>query len=48
VVPLTHFYPAEGYHQNYCTLHPDNPYIVMNDLPKVKRLQEEYPNLYHP
>jgi peptide-methionine (S)-S-oxide reductase len=48
VVPLTHFYPAEGYHQNYCALHPDNPYIVMNDLPKLKRLQEEYPNLYRP
>jgi peptide-methionine (S)-S-oxide reductase len=48
VVPLTHFYPAEGYHQNYCELHPDNPYIVMNDLPKLKRLQEEYPSLYQP
>ena len=48
VVPLAHFYPAEGYHQNYCALHPDNPYIVMNDLPKVKRLQEEYPGLYQP
>ena len=48
VVPLAHFYPAEGYHQNYCSLHPDNPYIVMNDLPKLKRLQEEYPNLYQP
>jgi peptide-methionine (S)-S-oxide reductase len=48
VVALTHFYPAEGYHQNYCELHPDNPYIVMNDLPKLKRLQEEYPSLYQP
>ena len=48
VVPLTHFYLAEGYHQNYCALHRDNPYIVMNDLPKLKRLQEEYPSLYHP
>jgi len=48
VVPLTHFYPAEGYHQNYCALHPDNPYIMINDLPKLKRLQGEYPNLYQP
>src|SRR3954453_14062087 len=32
---LTGFYPAEGYHQNYATLHPDNPYIRYNDLPKV-------------
>ncbi len=28
VVPLQAFYPAEGYHQNYATLHPNNPYIV--------------------
>jgi len=48
VVPLTHFYPAEGYHQNYCALHPDSPYIVMNDLPKLKRLQAECPGLYQP
>lgn len=46
VVPLKAFYPAEGYHQNYATLHPDNPYIVYNDLPKVAHLQKEYPNLY--
>ena len=46
VVPLTHFYPAEGYHQNYCRLHPANPYIVWNDLPKLKQLQEKYPELY--
>lgn len=48
VVPLEHFYPAEGYHQNYCALHPTNPYIVINDLPKVKRLEQEYPDLYKP
>ena len=35
VVPLKGFYPAEAYHQNYATLHPDNPYIKYNDLPKV-------------
>ena len=48
VVALNHFYSAEGYHQNYCVLHPDNPYIVMNDLPKVKHLEQEYPDLYKP
>jgi peptide-methionine (S)-S-oxide reductase len=48
VVALNHFYSAEGYHQNYCGLHPDNPYIVMNDLPKVKHLEQEYPDLYKP
>src|ERR1700690_3129527 len=35
VVALKAFYPAEGYHQNYATQHPDNPYIVYNDAPKV-------------
>jgi peptide-methionine (S)-S-oxide reductase len=29
------FYPAEGYHQDFLTLHPDSPYIVYNDLPKI-------------
>jgi peptide-methionine (S)-S-oxide reductase len=48
VVALAHFYPAEGYHQNFCELHPNNPYIVNNDLPKLKRLQEDYPALYKP
>ena len=46
VVPLKAFYPAEGYHQNYATLHPDNPYIKYNDLPKVANLQQQFPNLY--
>jgi peptide-methionine (S)-S-oxide reductase len=40
------FYPAEDYHQNYATLHPDNPYIVANDLPKVANLRKEFPVLY--
>ncbi len=48
VVPLKAFYPAEGYHQNYATLHPDNPYIKYNDLPKVANLQQQFPNLYRP
>lgn len=33
------FYPAEGYHQNYLTEHPDNPYIEHFDLPKVAQLK---------
>lgn len=40
------FYPAEDYHQNYAKLHPDNMYIVINDLPKVKNLQALFPELY--
>jgi peptide-methionine (S)-S-oxide reductase len=46
VVPLKAFYPAEGYHQNYAALHPDNPYIAHFDLPKVANLQQIYPQLY--
>jgi peptide-methionine (S)-S-oxide reductase len=46
VVPLKAFYPAEAYHQNYAALHPDNPYIVYNDAPKVAHLQQQFPELY--
>ena len=46
VVPLEAFYPAEAYHQNYATLHPDNPYIVYNDAPKVEHLKREFPDVY--
>ena len=40
------FYPAEAYHQDYAFLHPDEPYIVFNDLPKVKNLEKLYPDIY--
>jgi peptide-methionine (S)-S-oxide reductase len=46
VVPLKAFYPAEAYHQNYAALHPNNPYIVYNDAPKVAHLQQQFPDLY--
>ena len=46
VVPIKAFYPAENYHQNYATLHPDSPYIARFDLPKVANLQKEFPELY--
>jgi len=46
VVPLKAFYPAEAYHQDYAALHPDNPYIVYNDAPKVAHLRQEFPDLY--
>ena len=44
--PLQGFYPAEDYHQDYAQLHPDNPYIAINDLPKVAALEKQYPQLY--
>ncbi len=40
------FYPAEGYHQNYATLHPDQPYIAYNDLPKLENLKRLFPGVY--
>ncbi len=44
--PVQPFYPAEAYHQDFLTLHPDNPYIAYNDLPKVQALQAQYPQFY--
>ena len=46
VVPLQAFYPAEAYHQNYAALHPNQPYIMFNDAPKVAHLRQEFPDLY--
>jgi peptide-methionine (S)-S-oxide reductase len=46
VVPLKAFYPAEMEHQNYLQLHPENPYIVYNDLPKLRELKKQFPDLY--
>jgi peptide-methionine (S)-S-oxide reductase len=46
VVPLKAFYAAEAYHQNYATLHPDNPYIAINDAPKVEHLRQQLSSLY--
>jgi peptide-methionine (S)-S-oxide reductase len=46
IVPLQAFYPAEAYHQNYAALHPNQPYIVFNDAPKVEHLRQQFPDLY--
>lgn len=46
IVPLPAFYPAEAYHQNYLALHRTQPYIVMNDLPKLYELKEQFPDYY--
>lgn len=46
VAPLKAFYAAEAYHQHYLELHPDQPYIVINDLPKIANLKREFPALY--
>lgn len=46
IEPGAAFYPAEGYHQNYLTLNPTQPYIVINDLPKLADLERLFPTLY--
>jgi peptide-methionine (S)-S-oxide reductase len=46
VVPFQAFYPAEAYHQNYAIQHPNDPYIMYNDAPKVADLHKEFPELY--
>jgi len=44
--PLAKFYPAEAYHQDYALIHPNNPYIAYNDLPKVDNLKRVFSDVY--
>ena len=44
--PLEAFYPAEAYHQDYMTLHPNQPYIAYNDIPKVENLKKIFAQNY--
>ena len=46
VGPLEAFYPAEAYHQDYLTLHPNQPYIAYNDIPKVENLKKIFAENY--
>jgi peptide-methionine (S)-S-oxide reductase len=46
IVPLEGFFEAEAYHQDYATKHPFDPYIVINDRPKVDNLRKLMPALY--
>ena len=46
VVALEQFYQAEAYHQDYAAKHPYEPYIAINDLPKVEALRKQLPDLY--
>jgi peptide-methionine (S)-S-oxide reductase len=46
VVPLSEFYVAEDYHQNYLVNHPNQPYIVHHDMPKLANLRKSLPELY--
>jgi peptide-methionine (S)-S-oxide reductase len=46
VAPLKTFFDAEDYHQDYMRHHPNQPYIVINDAPKVEHLKHQFPELY--
>jgi peptide-methionine (S)-S-oxide reductase len=46
VDPLEAFYPAEAYHQDFLLKHPNHPYIVINDLPKIENFKEVFPGRY--
>jgi peptide-methionine (S)-S-oxide reductase len=46
VTPLKGFYRAEDYHQDYALHHPDNPYILICDRPKIGALKEQFPELF--
>jgi peptide-methionine (S)-S-oxide reductase len=48
LAPLRGFYPAEAYHQDFAVHNPQNPYIVINDLPKLRKLRAEFPALVKP
>ena len=46
LTPLSAFYRAEDYHQDYLARHPESMYIVINDLPKLNHLRQEFPQFY--
>jgi peptide-methionine (S)-S-oxide reductase len=46
IEPYKGFYAAEAYHQDYMLLHPNQPYIVVNDLPKLANLKRLFPAMY--
>lgn len=46
VKPIKNFFAAEAYHQHYAEIHPNEPYIAINDRPKVEALKKQFPQLY--
>jgi peptide-methionine (S)-S-oxide reductase len=46
VAQLQGFYAAKNYHQNFLVAHPNHPYIVINDIPKIENLRRVYPDIY--
>lgn len=46
VAKLDKFWAAEDYHQNYFAQHPNQPYIIINDAPKVELVKKRFAALY--
>ncbi|MGA7953195.1 MAG: peptide-methionine (S)-S-oxide reductase MsrA [Gloeobacterales cyanobacterium] len=46
LTPLSNFYAAEDYHQNFIARNPNYPYVLVNDVPKLKQLREQFPAMY--
>ena len=46
IEPLTEFYAAEGYHQDFIAQNPNYPYVIVHDLPKIAQLRAQWPDLY--
>ncbi|WP_404790009.1 peptide-methionine (S)-S-oxide reductase MsrA [Altericista sp. CCNU0014] len=46
--PLSQFYAAEEYHQNFIARNPTHPYVTAHDLPKIEQLRKQFPALYKP
>lgn len=46
IAPLKRFYRAEDYHQDYATLHPKQPYVVIHDLPKIDNMKTMFPDYW--
>lgn len=45
IIPFVKFWEAEGYHQNYEKLNPNNPYVLGVSVPRLKKFQAKYPEL---
>ena len=48
ILPLKEFWPAEGYHQDFISHHPDNPYVQHVSIPEIQMFQKQYPQLIKP
>jgi peptide-methionine (S)-S-oxide reductase len=46
VAPLDEFYAAEDYHQDFIQRNPLHPYVVVHDLPQIRQLQAQFPEMY--